>query len=172
MKEGIRMEVTLKGEPFQTNGSAPQKGDQAPEFTIKNLENNKVSLSDYDGDVVLISTFPDINTSTCSRQTGKFNELANTLKSTKILSISTNTTEEQKDWCGAKQIDTDLLHDEDRSFSKAYGLYLQDIDKTARAVFVLNREGQIVYREVVKEIAEDPDYDEAIAAARHEEAEL
>jgi thiol peroxidase len=166
------VKVTLKGDPFETNGDVPQKGDQAPSFTVKDLQDNEVNLSDYQGDVVLISTFPDINTSTCSRQTGKFNELAATLKDTKILSISTNTVEEQKEWCGAKQIDMDLLHDEDRSFSKTYGLYLEDIDKTARAVFVLSRKGQIVYREVVKEIAEDPDYDEAIAAARHEEAEL
>lgn len=164
--------VTLKGDPFETNGDVPNKGEQAPNFTAKDLEDNEVSLSDYSGDVVLISTFPDINTSTCSRQTGKFNELASTLKDTKILSISTNTVEEQKEWCGAKQIDMDLLHDEDRSFSKAYGLYIEEIDKTARSVFVLNRKGQIVYREVVKEMAEDPDYDEAIGAARHEEAEL
>lgn len=172
MKEGIEMDLLFKGEPIQTNGEAPKKGDQAPSFSLKDLNNETVQLSDYEGEVVLISTFPDITTSTCSRQTGKFNELASTLKSTKILSISTNTPEEQKDWCGAKQIDMDLLHDEDRSFTKDYGLHLESIDKTARAVFVLNREGQIVYREVVEEIADDPNYDEAIAAARHEEAEL
>lgn len=166
------MDLTFKGDPIQTNGEAPEKGEQAPEFTLKDLENNDVHLSGYLGDVVLLSTFPDITTSTCSRQTGQFNELASTLKDTKILSISTNSPKEQKDWCGAKKIDMDLLHDEDRSFTKDYGLYLDSIDKTARAVFVLSRKGQIIYREIVKEIADEPNYDEAVAAARHAEAEL
>ncbi|SJN17595.1 Thiol peroxidase, Tpx-type [Marinilactibacillus psychrotolerans 42ea] len=143
------MDVMMKGKPLTTNSTVPVKGEQAPDFSLNDLNEKAISLSDYKGEVVLISTFPDINTSTCSRQTAKFNEMARTLDSTRILSISTNTKEEQKDWCSAKEI-----------------------DKTARAVFVLNREGQIVYREVVKEMSQDPNYEEAIAAARHEEAEM
>lgn len=166
------MDVMMKGKPLTTNSTVPAKGEQAPDFSLNDLNEKTNSLSDYKGEVVLISTFPDINTSTCSRQTAKFNEMARTLNSTRILSISTNTKEEQKDWCSAKEIDMVLLHDSDRSFSKDYGLYVEEMDKTARAVFVLNREGQIVYREVVKEMSQDPNYEEAIAAARHEEAEM
>ncbi len=171
-KEGIYMDVTLKGEAFQTNGSVPQIGDTAPSFEVKNINNETVSLSDFEGDVLLISTFPDIETSTCSRQTDTFNKRAGELKNTKIISISANTVEQQKEWSQAKDMDTELLHDADRSFAKAYGLYIEDLDKVARAVFVVNRKGQVVYKEVVKEMAEDPNYEEALAAARHEEAEL
>lgn len=166
------MDVTLKGEKFQTNADAPQVGDSAPSFTVNDLNNEAVQLSDYKGEVVVISTFPDIETSTCSRQTATFNDKAKTLENTRILSISTNTTDQQKEWAADREIATDLLHDEDRSFAKTYGLYIEEIDKIARAVFVLNKEGQVVYREVVKEIAEDPNYEDALAAARHEEAEL
>ena len=166
------MDVTLKGEKFQTNGDAPQVGDMAPSFTLKDLNDKPVELSDYKGEVVILSTFPDIETSTCARQTDTFNDKAKDLKNTRVLSISANTTDQQKEWASDKEIATELLHDDDRSFSKTYGLYIEDIDKVARAVFVLNREGQIVYREVVKEMAEDPNYEEALSAARHEEAEL
>lgn len=166
------MDVKMKGKPLTTNGEIPAKGSQAPAFTLKDLNDQSVSLEDYKGYVVLISTFPDINTSTCSRQTGKFNEMASTLKDTKIISISSNTVEEQKDWCAAKSIDMDLLHDSERSFSKNYGLYVEEMDKTARAVLVLNRQGQVVYNEVVKEMSEDPNYEAAVAAAKHEEAEI
>ncbi len=166
------MNVTLKGEKFQTNGPIPQVGDSAPSFSLKNLNNDDVSLSDYEGEVVILSTFPDIETSTCARQTDTFNEKGKALSNTTVLSISTNTVEQQKEWGQSKDVDTVLLHDADRTFAKEYGLYIEEIDKIARAVFVLNRHGQIVYREIVKEMSGDPDYEEALSAARHEEAEL
>src|SRR5690554_2732700 len=100
-KEGIYMDVTLKGEAFQTNGSVPQIGDSAPSFEVKNMNDETVSLSDFEGDVLLISTFPDIETSTCSRQTDTFNKRAGELKNTKIISISANTVEQQKEWSQA-----------------------------------------------------------------------
>lgn len=166
------MNVTLKGEKFQTNGPIPQVGDSAPSFSLKNLTNDDVNLSDYEGEVVILSTFPDIETSTCARQTDTFNEKGKALSNTTVLSISTNTVEQQKEWGQSKDVDTVLLHDADRTFAKEYGLYIEEIDKIARAVFVLNRHGQIVYREIVKEMSGDPDYEEALSAARHEEAEL
>lgn len=166
------MDVTLKGERFQTNNYPPKVGEEAPSFSVLDLNGETVKLSDYKGEVVILSTFPDIGTSTCSRQTTTFNEKAKELKNTKIISLSTNTVEEQKHWCEAKVMATDLLHDSDRTFSKSYGLYIEELDKTARAVFVLNRYGQIVYREIVKEMADNPDFESALSAARHEEAEL
>jgi len=166
------MDVTLKGEKFQTNGPIPEVGDNAPSFKLKNLNNEDIKLSDYEGEVVILSTFPDIETSTCARQTDTFNEEGKELTNTTVLSISTNTVEQQKEWGRSKDVDTVLLHDSERSFAKEYGLYIEDIDKIARAVFVLNRHGQIVYREIVKEMSGDPNYEEALSAARHEEAEL
>ncbi|GAB2487206.1 thiol peroxidase [Alkalibacterium psychrotolerans] len=166
------MDVTLKGEQFQTNGQPPQVGEEAPSFSALDLNGETVKLSDYTGDVVILSTFPDIETSTCSRQTDTFNEKAKELKNTKIISLSANTVDQQKQWCESKVMASELLHDEDRSFSKEYGLYIEDLDKIARAVFVLNRNGQIVYREIVKEMSNNPDFESALSAARHEEAEL
>ncbi|GEK91553.1 thiol peroxidase [Alkalibacterium kapii] len=166
------MDVTLKGEKFQTNGTAPQVGDNAPSFNLKNLNDTDVKLSDYEGEVVILSTFPDIETSTCARQTDTFNEKGKELSNTTVLSISANTVNEQEEWAKSKDVDTVLLHDSDRTFAKAYGLYIEDIDKIARSVFVLNRNGQIVYREIVEEMADDPNYEKAVAAAKKEEAEL
>jgi len=166
------MDVTIKGEKFQTNGPIPEVGENAPSFTLKNLENEEVKLSDYEGEVVILSTFPNIETSTCARQTDTFNERGKELSSTTVLSISANTVNQQKKWANSKDMDTVLLHDSERTFAREYGLYIENMDKLARAVFVLNRHGQIVYREIVKEMSGDPDYDEALSAARHEEAEL
>lgn len=166
------MDVTMKGEKFQTNGPIPEVGDNAPSFNLKSLNNEDVKLSDYEGEVVILSTFPDITTSTCARQTDTFNTEGKALNSTTVLSISANTVEEQGEWAKSKDVDTVLLHDNERTFAKEYGLYIEDLDKIARAVFVLNRHGQIVYREIVKEMSGDPNYEEALSTARHEEAEL
>ncbi|PRY83928.1 thiol peroxidase [Alkalibacterium olivapovliticus] len=166
------MDVTLKGEKFQTNGQPPKVGEDAPSFTVKNLDDQDVKLSEYIGDVLIISTVPDIETSTCSRQTNKFNDEAKELTDTKVISISTNTLDQQSEWSQSKVLSSDILHDTDRTFAKDYGLYIDDLDKMARTVFVVNRKGQIVYREIVEEMSKDPDYEAALSAARHEEAEL
>ncbi len=166
------MDVTLKGEKFQTNGQPPKVGEDAPSFTVKNLDDQDVKLSEYIGDVLIISTVPDIETSTCSRQTNKFNDEAKELTDTKVISISTNTLDQQSEWSQSKVLSSDILHDTDRTFAKDYGLYIDDLDKMARTVFVINRKGQIVYREIVEEMSKDPDYEAALSAARHEEAEL
>ncbi|MDN6194111.1 MAG: thiol peroxidase [Alkalibacterium sp.] len=166
------MHVTLKGEKFQTNGSTPNVGETAPSFILKNLDDSNVELSDYKGEVVILSTFPDIETSTCARQTDTFNKKGKELSNTTVLSISANTVKEQEEWAKTKDVDTILLHDSERSFAKAYGLYIEGIDKIARSVFVLNKNGQIVYKEIVKEMADDPNYEKALSAAKKEEAEL
>ncbi|OJF95741.1 peroxiredoxin [Alkalibacterium sp. 20] len=166
------MDVALKGEKFQTNGPIPEMGDNAPSFNLKNLKNEDVKLSDFEGEVVILSTFPDIVTSTCARQTDTFNEKAKNLSNTTVLSISTNTVEQQSEWGQSKEVETILLHDGERTFAKEYGLYIKRLDKIAHAVFVLNRHGQIVHREIVKEMSGDPHFEEALSAARHEEAEL
>lgn len=172
MKEGHVMKLTLKGEEFNTNKEAPQVGDKLPDFTLKDIDENNVSLDNVLGEVLIISTFPDINSSTCSTQTNKINELAGELNDVKIISVSANTAEEQRDWCGRKEINTLLLHDGDRTFAKDYGLYLEEMDKLARTIFVVNRDGMIVYREIVEEMANEPDYEKAVNAARHEESEI
>lgn len=166
------MKVTLKGEPHETSGTMPEVGQQAPNFEAVTLDDKAVKLDDYKGEVVLISAFPDISTGTCSRQTAEFNEWASKLENVQIVSISTNEKAEQEDWCVGKNIEMDLLRDADRSFGKNYGILLEDLDKLARSVFVIDRKGQIVYRQIVEEMAEEPNYEDAVAAARQASANL
>lgn len=160
------MEVKMKGEPHQTSGNIPEKGHQAPDFEAITLNDRVVHIEDYEGEVVLISVFPDIGTSTCSRQTEEFNNWTSKLDDVRILSISTNTKDEQQQWCVGKEIKMDMLRDANRSFGKAYGVFIEDMDKLARSVFVVDRKGQIVYREIVEEMSGEPNYENAVAAAR------
>lgn len=166
------MDIVLRGNQDTIAGNFPAVGEKAPDFTAFNLEDQKVTLQDYKGEVVLLNVFPDIDTGVCSMQTGRFNEMAQTLEGVKIVSISTNSKEEQQNWCAGKQIEMEMLRDTDRSFGKAYGILVKNADKLGRSVFVINREGEVVYREVVQNMSNEPDYEAAAQEARQAAAEL
>jgi len=158
------MDILLHGEKIGSVNPLV-KGDKAVDFTLTDLEGNEVTLSKIDK-TVLISTFPDINTSTCAIQTKRFNEEAGKNPDIEILSISANTKDEQKNWCAAEGVDMKVLSD-DGSFGKAYGLVFTDgpvAGKLARALYVV-KNGEIVYSDIIAEIADEPYYNAALEVA-------
>lgn len=161
------MQVTLKGEIVEVLGKQPTVGEKAPGFALYNTEDEKISLDDLRGSVVLVSVFPDINTSVCDKQTRKFNETAANIEGLALLSVSKNTKEELADWCSANGIDMQMLHDDAGEFGEAYGLKVPKLgNKLARSVFVIDKEGILAYMEIVPEIATEPDEAAALAAAK------
>jgi thiol peroxidase len=162
------MQVTLKGEIIDVLGTQPVVGEKAPAFSLYNTKDEKVSLDDLRGSVVLISVFPDINTRVCDNQTRKFNETAANIEGVALLSVSRNTKEELADWCSANGIDMQMLHDDNGEFAEAYGLKVPQMgNKLARSVFVIDKEGVLSYMEIVPEIATEPDEAAALAAAKN-----
>lgn len=159
------MKVTLKGTEMALEGVQPKVGDQAPDFSLKNQKNEEVSLKGLLDKPVLISVVPDIDTSVCAIQTKKFNQEAGKLANIHFVTISNNTREQQADWCAAEGVDMQLLHDTDLSFAKAYGLFIPEFGHLARSIFVIDRDGKIVYEQIVPEIVDEPDYQAALKAA-------
>ena len=153
-------------------GKFPKRGEESPEFVIYDWNEEPISLERYEGDVVLLNVFPDINTKVCSTQVSSFNDMTSDLEDVRIVSISTNTIEEQKEWSKGKELEIEMAVDSKRSFGKAYGLLLETADVLARSVFVLNREGDVVYSEVLTDMSNQPDYQKAASAARQATAEL
>ena len=161
------MQVTLKGEIIEVLGTQPVVGEKAPAFSLYNTKDEKVSLDDLRGSIVLISVFPDINTSVCDKQTRKFNETAANVEGLTLLTVSKNTKEELINWCSASGIDMQMLHDDNGEFGEAYGLKVPHMgNKMARSVFVIDKEGVLSYMEIVSEIATEPDEAAALAAAK------
>ncbi|AEB07252.1 thiol peroxidase (atypical 2-Cys peroxiredoxin) [Coriobacterium glomerans PW2] len=157
-------EITLHGQPIARID--PVTSGDAPDFTLTDLSGRDVTLSALRG-TVLISTFPDINTKTCSLQTKRFNVEASERDDIDFLSISTNTPDEQRTWCAAEGVDMTVLSDTG-DFGKAYGLLLDEgplAGDLARAVLVV-RNGEIVYSEIVQEISDEPNYRTALEATR------
>ena len=159
--------VTFGGKPVTLAGNEIKVGDTAENFTVLNNELNEVNLSDYSGEVVILSVLPSLDTPVCELQTKKFNEEASSLNA-KVLTISMDLPFAQKRFCDSyKTGNVITLSDfRDRDFGNKYGLYIKELGLLARSVFVIGKDLKITYMEIVKEIAEQPDYAMAIEAAK------
>ncbi|MCS6925735.1 MAG: thiol peroxidase [Candidatus Binatia bacterium] len=164
--------VTLRGNPLTLGGNEVKVGQAAPDFTVIDNNLQPVRLSDAKGKVIILSAVPSVDTPVCDKETRRFNEEAAKLSAgIEVWTISMDLPFAQKRWCGAAGVDrVKTLSDfRDRSFSQNYGVLITDgplAGVDARAVFVVGKDGTIKHVEYVKEIANEPDYEAALKAAR------
>ncbi len=160
--------VTFKGNPATLLGPDIKVGDTAPEFRVVDNALQAVTLASNLGRVQLITVVPSIDTPVCDTMTRKFNEKAAQLpENVVILTVSVDLPFAQKRWCGnagVEKIKT-VSDYQDRSFGLNYGLLLKELKLLARAIYVIDKDGKVAYREIVKEVTAEPDYDAALAAA-------
>lgn len=162
-------QITLGGNPINTMGSIPTKGQSAPNFTLTNVDMNSVSLADFKGKKVVLNIFPSVDTSVCASSVRKFNETASKKDNTVVLNISKDLPFAHKRFCAAEGLENvyALSDFKNPEFSEAYHVDMVDgklAGLMSRAVVVLNEEGKVTYSEQVPEIADAPNYDAALAA--------
>jgi thiol peroxidase len=161
--------VTLKGAPLALAGREVHVGQQAPDFTVIDNDLKPVKLSAFRGKVCVLSSVLSLDTSVCDRETRRFNEEASRLgPDVEILTLSMDLPFAQKRWCGAAGIERvrTLSDHRDADFGRKYGLLIKELRLLARAILVVDREGAIRYTQLVKECAQEPDYDAALEAVR------
>src|SRR5690242_15406336 len=160
--------TTLKGNPLTLIGPELKPGDPAPDFTVTDGSLKPVSLSDTGNQVRIISVVPSLDTPVCDAQTKRFNEEASKLPDVDIITVSMDLPFAQKRWCGAFGVDkVKMLSDhKDGSFGSQYGTLIKELRIESRAIFVIDRDNKIRHVEYVKEVADFPDYEKALAAAR------
>lgn len=161
--------ITLRGNELHTNGELPKPGSDAPGFRLVNADLRDVTLHDYAGKKKVLNIFPSIDTPTCAMSVRKFNEKAAGLTDTVVLCISADLPFAQKRFCGAEGLSNvqTLSLMRGRSFSDEYGLTIEEgpfAGLTARAVVVIDADNKVVHSELVREIADEPDYDAALRA--------
>lgn len=161
--------VTLGGNPIHTNGELPKTGSKAPDFKLVNTDLSIASLADFAGSKVVLNIFPSIDTGTCATSVRTFNAKASALSNTKVLCISRDLPFAQKRFCGAEGLENviNLSDFNTGSFGKDYGLEITDsvlAGLHSRVVIVLDENGVVKYAEQVPEIADEPNYESAIAA--------
>ncbi len=161
--------VTFKGTPKQLSGDLPQVGEAAPDFSLVANDMSAVTLADSAGKVRIISVVPSIDTSVCSLETARFNrELDNLPDSVVGYTVSVDTPFAQKRWCGTEGVEKmQLLSDfKGQNFAKSYGVYLDELGIAARCVFIVDKDGNIAYTQLVPEVSQEPNYDEVMNQAR------
>jgi thioredoxin-dependent peroxiredoxin len=161
--------TTLKGNPFTLIGPELKPGDTAPDFTLVDKGLSTVTLRDTGSKVRILSVVPSLDTPVCDAQTKKFNEAAANLPGVDILTVSMDLPFAQSRWCGAFGVDrVRMLSDhKDGSFGSHYGTLIKELRIESRAIFVLDRENRIRHAEYVKEVADFPNYEAALSAARN-----
>ena len=161
--------VTLQGNACNTNGELPAVGSAAPDFHLVDAKLNDVSLADYSGRKKLLNIVPSLDTPTCALSTKKFNEHASGRDDVVMLMISADLPFAMGRFCTAEGLDNviPLSMMCSRNFAKDYGMLIVDgplAGITARGVVVLDENNKVVYTELVPEIANEPNYDAALAA--------
>jgi thiol peroxidase len=162
--------ITMRGNPLTLIGQEIKPGNPAPDFESLDNELKPVRLSSFRGKVVVISAVPSLDTPVCDMETRRFNsEAAKLSDDIVILTISMDLPFAQKRWCGAAGVDkvVTLSDHREAEFGNAYGVLIKELRLLARAVFVVDAEGVVRYVQLVKEVAEEPDYDAVISAAKN-----
>jgi len=163
--------VTLQGNTIHTNGELPAVGSEAPDFALVNSDLKNVTLDDFKGQRKLLNIFPSMDTPTCATSTRKFNEAAAEHTGAALLMISADLPFAMSRFCTAEGIERviPLSMMRSRNFAKDYGVLITDGPLegiAARAVVVLDENNKVLYNELVGEIADEPDYDKALAALK------
>ena len=161
--------ITLQGNPINTNGDLPKVGSQAPDFKLVDKDLADRSLGDYKGKKKLLNIVPSLDTPVCATSTKKFNDHAKGRDDVVMLVIAADLPFAMGRFCTGEGVDKviPLSMMRSKNFAKDYGVLITDgplAGITARAVVVLDGNDKIVYTELVPEIAQEPNYDKALAA--------
>ncbi|HUK66983.1 MAG TPA: thiol peroxidase [Anaeromyxobacteraceae bacterium] len=161
--------VTLRGNAIHTIGELPALGSKAPDFKLVDTDLKDVTLSAYRGKKKVLNIVPSLDTPTCATSTRKFNEKAGSLANTVVLVVSSDLPFASKRFCTAEGLKNvhPLSLMRSRDFAKDYGVLMTDgplAGITARAVVVLDENDKVIHRELVPEIAQEPNYDAALKA--------
>jgi len=163
--------VTLRGNPIEIGGELPKVGSESTGFHLVNGDLKDVSLHDFAGKKKVLNIFPSVDTPTCATSVRKFNEKVSKLDNTVVLCISADLPFAQKRFCGAEGLANvvNLSLMRGGQFAKDYGVKIETgplAGLTARAVVVIDEKNIVRHTELVGEIADEPNYDAAIAALR------
>ncbi|MEX6226233.1 thiol peroxidase [Providencia hangzhouensis] len=159
--------VKLKGNDVAVNGVFLQAGTKAKPFTLVTKNCSEATLETYAGKRKILNIFPSVDTGVCAASVRKFNQLASALDNTVVLCISADLPFAQARFCGAEGIDNVVMLSAFRSdsFADDYGVALASgplKGLTARSVVVLDENDNVIYSQLVPEITEEPDYDDAL----------
>lgn len=164
--------VTFRGNPMTLVGPEVRTGDPAPAFTLTTKDLAPLTLDeaiDNGARSALLIVVPSLDTSVCSLETQTFHRRLAELPATVApFVVSLDLPFAQQRWAVANEATAlSYLSDyRDRNFGVAYGVLIKELGLLARSVFVIGRDRSIAYAEIVKEVTDQPDYDQVFGAVK------
>jgi thiol peroxidase len=162
----------FKGTEVELLGNEVNVGDKAPEVTVVNSDGlGDVKVGGAQGKKQLIIVVPSLDTGVCATETRNFNAKAAGLDDVITTVVSLDLPFAAGRFCSAEGINNLTVASDFRNkdFANAYGVLLGGsvlAGVTCRAIFVVDENGIVTYKEIVPEITEEPDYDAALAAVK------
>jgi thiol peroxidase len=169
MAEERKGAVTMRGNPLTLVGPEIKVGQKAPNFTVIDKAMRPTTLDQFKGKVKLITTIPSVDTPVCDAETRRFNVEASKLPGdVQILAVSMDLPFAQARWCAAAGVDkiTTLSDWRSANFGTSYGTLIKELHLLARCVFVVDKNDTVTYVEYVKEVANQPNFEAALEAAK------
>lgn len=161
----------FKGTKVTLVGDAIGVGDTAPVVIAVGTDLEDVEIGGAKDKIQLIVTVPSLDTDTCAAETRRFNEDVNNLDICETTVVSMDLPFASERFCTTSGIENLTVVSDyiDKSVSLAYGVLMDDNrlkGLSARAVFVVDRSGTIVYKEIVPEVTSEPNYEAALEAIK------
>jgi thiol peroxidase len=161
--------VSFKGVPQTVLGRPLQVGDPFPSVSLVAPDLGAVDLNSFEGQVRLVSVVPSLDTGICDAQTRRFNDEAEKFgDQLKVITVSADIPFAQRRWIKEAEVKniTVLSDHQNMSFGDATGTHIRELRLNQRSIFVVDRNNTVAYVEYVPEVAQHPDYDAALEAAR------
>ena len=162
--------IKFQGKPLNTSGDLPLKGSAAPDFLLVTGKLEDVTLSSYVGKMKILSIIPSLDTPTCAASTRIFNQKVTKLDNTVVLVISADLPFAQGRFCEVEGLKNVIpLSTFRSSFADDYGVKIVDTilaGLMARAIVIIDVDDQVIYTELVEEVADEPDYESALAVLK------
>ena len=160
-------QITFQGNPINTSGELPQVGDKAPDFILVDSQLNDISLSTFKNMYKVLNIVPSLDTPVCQKSTKVFNEKINSIKDAVVLTISADLPFAMERFCSSESLTLikSLSMMRSRNFAKDYGVLITDGPLkgiAARAIVVIDKDDNIIHTELVNEIANEPNYENAM----------
>lgn len=166
--------VYFRGTECNTCGLPPKVGEKAPAYSLTGMDLaavNPASVNPDGNTRVVLNVFPSLDTPVCAASVRRFNVEAAGMADTKVVCVSMDLPFAMQRFCTTNGIENVVMGSAFNSpeFGQKYGVTLIDgplRGLLARAIFVLDKDGTLIYSELVDEITREPNYEAAINALK------
>jgi thiol peroxidase len=161
----------LKGNEVNLAGNEINVGDIAPQVKVIGQDLSEISVGGATGNTQILVIVPSLDTPVCASETRRFNTEAANIKGASVTVTSMDLPFAMGRFCTTEGIENLTVGSDFRNkdLANAYGVLLADgplAGLSARAIFIIDKDGKVAYKDICEEITEEPNYEAALNALK------